>query len=243
MNEELLAAVRAVDTPTIINAIEVAQGSRDFDGFTRHPVHPTETCCQAFVGRALTARIRASAPPSEEVEVTNARRNRYYRYLEQAAEDEQSIIVIEDLDHPYCIGAWWGEINAAIHKALGLAGAITNGLVRDLDFLAPEFPILSGAVGVSHAYVHVVDFGQPVQVFGLKIAPGDLIHADRHGATVIPDHLMLQLPEAIARLQEAEEIILSEVRRNKRLDVDALAASWAAYRKMIISAPGDSRTT
>ncbi|MDE0210631.1 MAG: RraA family protein [Boseongicola sp.] len=187
MNKQLLATLQAVDTPTVINAIEVAQGSRDFGGFTRLPVHAAGTCCQAFVGRALTARIRASAPPEEEAEVINARRNRYYRYLAREAEEEPSIIAIEDLDHPNCTGAWWGEINAAIHKALGLAGAITNGLVRDLDFLAPGFPILAGAVGVSHAHVHVVDFGQPIRVFGLKIAPGDLIHADKHGAAVIPD--------------------------------------------------------
>ncbi|MCY4542096.1 MAG: RraA family protein [Rhodobacteraceae bacterium] len=233
MNGQLLAALVAVDTPTIVNAIEVAKGSRDFDRFTRSQVYPTDPAAPPIAGRAVTARIRAAAPPNESPEVTAARRDGYYRYLAQA--DQPAVLVIEDLDHPDCVGAWWGEVHAALHKALGLSGAVTNGLVRDLDCLAPDFPILAGAVGVSHAHVHVVDFGKPVRVFGMKVSPGEVVHADRHGATVIPEALLQLMPEAIVRMQKAEQIVLSQFRSGQSLDVDALADSWAAYREALRS--------
>ena len=134
MKRQLLEALVAVDTPTIINAIEVAQGSRDFERFSRSPVVATDIPAPPVAGRAVTARIRAAAPPVEPPDEIFARRDSYYRYLAQA--DEPAIVVIEDLDHPKCVGAWWGEVHAALHKALGLKGAVTNGLVRDLDCLA-----------------------------------------------------------------------------------------------------------
>ena len=71
--------------------------------------------------------------------------------------------------------------------SLGSLGVITNGSVRDLEEVEQVgFHLFASGVQVSHGHAHLEDFDIPVEVFGLRVVPGDLIHADRHGAVVIP---------------------------------------------------------
>ena len=97
-----------------------------------------------------------------------------------------TIVVIEDLDPEPGFGAFWGEVNTTIHKGLGVLGCITNGSIRDLDMIATDFQLLAGCVGPSHAWVHVEAIDLEVEVHGMRVRPGDLIHADQHGAVVVP---------------------------------------------------------
>jgi regulator of RNase E activity RraA len=135
-----------------------------------------------------------------------AAREDYYEYV--AAGDLPTIAVIQDVDDRPGYGAFWGEVNTAIHKALGVLGCVTNGSFRDLDMLAPGFQIIGGRVGPSHAFVHLVDFGKAVNVFGMQAAHDDVIHADFHGAVVIPAEAVRKLPEAIALVSRREKVIL-----------------------------------
>ena len=113
----------------------------------------------------------------------------------------------------------------AIHKGFGLAGTLTNGLVRDLGALDAGYQVIAGAVGPSHAFVHVTAIDCPVQVLGLAIRPGDLVHADRHGAAVIPADLLERMPAAIDRVARRERPILEAARR-PGFDMAALTAVW-----------------
>ena len=94
--------------------------------------------------------------------------------------------MIQDLDDIVGFGAFWGEVQTNIHKALGCLGTITNGSIRDIPQVAPGFQMLAGSIAPSHAFVHVVDFGGNVNIHGMAVRSGDLIHADRHGAVVVP---------------------------------------------------------
>lgn len=143
MDTELLDLLTRVDTPTVCNAIEVVQGRRGFAAFTRGTMVCTEPG-RAVVGFAATAQIAALAPPTEPPEVIRARRMAYYKAMHDAP--KPSIAVIEDLDYPSCMGAYWGEINATVHKGFGIAGALTNGVVRDLGDLPPGFPVIAGSI-------------------------------------------------------------------------------------------------
>ena len=118
MTPSLLALLRRVDTPTVCNAIEVAQGKRGFAAFTRCTMQCSAPRDPAIVGFARTAKIAALSPPSEPPETIKARRMDYYRYMAQAP--LPAVAVIEDIDYPDCIGAYWGEINSTIHKGFGL---------------------------------------------------------------------------------------------------------------------------
>ncbi|WP_366658402.1 RraA family protein [Fodinicurvata sp. EGI_FJ10296] len=227
MDQTLLALLSKVDTPTVCNAIETVQGRRGFAGFTRG----TMICTQpgtAVVGYAATARIAALAPSTEPPEVIRARRMAYYKAMHDAP--KPSVAVVEDLDFPNCIGAYWGEINATVHKGFGMAGALTNGVVRDLADHPEGFPVIAGSIGPSHGHVHVTELGTQVRVFGLHVAQGDLIHADRHGALVVPPDVVPALAEGIDKLLSTEKIILDAARRPD-FDFAAFEAAWAAFEK------------
>lgn len=227
MNSQLLELLRRVDTPTVCNAIEVAQGKRGFNGFTRGTMLASDVS-GVIVGYAVTAQIAALAPPEESGEVIRARRMAYYKAMAEGP--QPSVAVVEDVDYPHCIGAYWGEVNTTIHKGFGMSGALTNGVMRDLGDMAPDFPVVAGSIGPSHGFVHVRSVAAPVTVMGLEVRNGDLIHADRHGAVVIPPEVIDQLEAAIIKMQDTEKLVLEPARADG-FDFDAFEAAWAAFEK------------
>lgn len=227
MNDSLLALLRRVDTPTVCNAIEVAQGKRGFNDFTRGTMLASASDL-AMVGYARTARIQAVNPPSEAPDMIRARRMGYYEYM--AAGPRPAIAIVQDMDVPNAIGAYWGEINTNVHKAFGLGGALTDGVMRDLGDMPDGFPVVAGSVGPSHGFVHVVDFGEPVQIMGMQVAPDDLVHADRHGAVVIPQDVIPVLEAAIEQLFVSERIVLDAV-KGKQINFAQFEDIWAAFER------------
>ena len=228
MTPELLAQLRAVDTPTVCNAIEVAQGGRGFNRFTRGTMLCSDPSAGAMVGYARTAKIRALSPPDEPAEVVKARRLDYYCYMAEGSRPK--LAVVEDSDGAEAIRAFWGEVNTTLHKGLGLAGALTNGVMRDLGDMAAGFPVVAGSIGPSHGFVHVTDVDLPVQIFGLWVEPGELVHADRHGALVIPEEVIGSLSQSIATLQASEALILDPARA-LGFDIEALELAWRAFEQ------------
>lgn len=225
MNDALLTLLRSVDTPTVCNAIEVAQGQRGFDAFTRGTMLINDPG-GVMVGYASTAKIAAVQPPAEPPDVIRARRMAYYQQMAEAP--QPSVCVIEDEDFPNAIGAYWGEVNTTIHKGFGVGGTLTNGVMRDLGDMAPDYPVLAGSIGPSHGFVHVTALNVPVQVFGLTVSPGDLVHADRHGAVVVPVDVIDALAGAIAKMQDTEHLVLGPARQDG-FDFDAFKAAWEAF--------------
>jgi len=160
--------------------------------------------------------------------VIRARRMDYYRHM--ATGPRPALAVVEDVDGENAVGAYWGEINTTVHKGFGLSGALTNGVMRDLGDLPAGFPVIAGSVGPSHAFVHVREIGTPVTVFGLEIRDGEMVHADRHGALVIPADYLGALDDAIARMMGTERIVL-DAARAEGFDFDAFEAAWTAFEK------------
>ena len=133
-------------------------------------------------------------------------RLRYYEHV--AADGVPTVVAIQDLDDSLGLGAFWGEVNSKVHRALGCAGVVTNGAVRDLDVLADDFPIIAGCITPSHAFVRIEAVGCDVDIFGMQVANGDLIHADRHGAVRIDRDAAARLPRAIEVIVAREKLIL-----------------------------------
>ena len=227
MDDTLLTLLRSVDTPTVCNAIEVAQGKRGFNAFTRGTMQASDPT-GVMVGYAVTAQIAAVEPPTEDPATLRARRMAYYKAMAEGP--KPSVAVVEDLDYPNAIGAYWGEVNTTIHKGFGMSGALTNGVMRDLGDMAPGFPVVAGSIGPSHGFVHVRSVNQPVSIMGMRVHPGDLIHADRHGAVVIPPEVVGQLAEAIGKMQETERLVLDPARA-EGFDFEAFEAAWTAFEK------------
>ncbi len=226
LTPDLLALLRGADTPTVCNAIEVVQGRRGFAGFTRGTMIASHPGAPAMLGFAATAKLAGAAPPAEPAAILRARRMGYYRMMADAP--RPTLAVIEDTDFPASLAAYWGEINTTVHKGLGVAGALTNGVMRDLGDLPDGFPVLAGSIGPSHGFAHLLEIGGTVTVFGLTISPGDLIHADRHGALVIPPDVLPGLAEGLHKLRATEQLILGPAREDG-FDFAAFEKAWSAF--------------
>lgn len=197
-----LKALEAWDTPTICNGLEFIVPERRAIGFTVEPMVAADRRLKPMVGVARVGMIRAKEAPRGKV----ANRLDWYDYVADA--DLPTVVVLQDLDDRPGYGAWWGEVHSTVHKALGALGCVTNGSFRDCDMLAPGFQIVGGRIGPSHAFVHMVDFGKPVDIFGMNVVHDDVVHADFHGAVVIPAEAVRKLPDAIALSARREKVIL-----------------------------------
>jgi len=206
-----LAALGRLDTPTVCNALELLVPERRGHGYTVAPLVCAFPDLPPMVGYARTATSRAMLPAARDKAALGAQRFAYFDYI--AAEPGPRIMVIQDLDSQPGYGAYWGEVQTNIHRALGCLGVVTNGGIRDLDACAEGFQLLAGAVSPSHAFVHLEDFGGEVNVHGMTVASGDLIHADRHGAVVIPHAVARRVVEAAELLTRREAVILATCRR------------------------------
>ena len=120
--------------------------------------------------------------------------------------------MLQDIDHQPGFGAFWGEVQSAVHLALGVLGCVTNGAYRDTEQLAPGFQILGAGVVPSHAHVHMLRMGDSVDVAGMRVLHGDVIHADAHGAVVVPADAVTRLPAAIDLVLRREKVILDLAR-------------------------------
>ena len=207
LTETLRGQLTALDTPTVCNALEIVAPERRGYGYTVQPL----VCCRPqlppMVGVARTACIRAQHPSDLKGADARALQDAYYAYVDEGP--KPAIMVIQDLDgEQRGYGSWWGEVNSNIHKGMGCLGLVTDGSVRDLPDIAEGFQMLADRVGPSHAYVHPVDFGRPVTVSGMRVVSGDLIHADQHGAVVIPWAVAADVPAAAADIARREAVII-----------------------------------
>jgi regulator of RNase E activity RraA len=221
---KLLEHLTAFDTPTICNALEVAVPERRGHGYSTKPFVCAFPAMKPIVGYARTSTIRAREPSRKSAAEAKALRQGYYGYV--AATDRPTITVLQDLDPEPGYGAFWGEVNTAVHKGLGVLGCITSGSIRDLDAIASDFQLLAGCVGPSHAHVHVEEIKVDVVVHGMAVRHDDLIHADRHGAVVIPPEALEKLPAAIDLCIRKEAPILA-MARAAGFSVEKLKAAWA----------------
>jgi len=206
MDQTILNALRGLSTPTISNAIELFNIRPRNQGFMSPEIRCLFPDLGVMVGHAVTGRFAARQPATRP-----ASRYESWKYIQEIPEPR--IVVLQDMDEPPGVGAFFGEVMATIHQRLGCIGAVTNGYVRDLDEVHPlGFHFFAGGACVSHAYVHLLEFGKPVTVGGLVVHSGDLIHADKHGALVIPKEIASEVPAAAARVAEREQRILSHCR-------------------------------
>lgn len=191
------------DTPTICNGLEALDQAFRLSGYTTKAFTCMRPEQKPMVGYARVATIRATNAPAMSTDKVLEMRQGYYAYVDEGG-PKPSITVIQDLDSGPARGAFWGEVNTNIHKGLGSLGVITNGSIRDLADSAPGFQALAGQVGPSHAWVHVTGFGEAVEVHGMFVRHGDIIHADVHGAVIVPEAHVKSLPDAIEKIARKE---------------------------------------
>lgn len=217
LSSSQLGELKKFDTPTICNAIESFRVRRNTEGFMKSEIKCIVQYDEPIVGYACTAKISALEPATDEQGQLSA-------FYQKKLFDFKvpSIAVIEDVD-PEPIGSFWGGVNDSIHMALGCNGVITNGGVRDLiDAKKFGFRYFAREILVSHVYVHLVKVNCSVNIGGLTIKPGDLLHADSHGVILIPHEIAPKLAEACGEVVAAEDIVIKECQKKagKRMKID-----------------------
>jgi 4-hydroxy-4-methyl-2-oxoglutarate aldolase len=205
INNDMLAALRRLDTCTVANAIERFRLRLRNTGFTNSSIHCVFEDFPPLVGYAATARMRSGEPPIAGRMFRD--HTPLWNSIQQAPAPR--IAVFEDVDNPPGVGAFLGDVHAAILRALGCVGYVTNGAVRELPRVRElGLQLFAGNVAVSHAYAHIFDFGNPVMIGGLEIQQGDLLHGDRHGLLNIPAGVAAELPAIAVALQQRERSIV-----------------------------------
>ena len=179
-----LLQMKRWNTPTIYNGWEqITRHNPAAEAFNMEETRDFMPQMGPMVGYAVTVIIQPSSSSHRKANPTGW--SQYRRYVASVAGPK--IVVVQDLDKPNVIGAFWGEVNSNIHRALGCVGTITDGGIRDLDEMNNAgFKALARRLCVGHAFSHPVKWNIPVEVFGRKIVPGQLIHADKHGFLVVP---------------------------------------------------------
>ena len=216
LKPEEIEALRKISSPTIANAIETFDIRPRGEGFTGVGVNCLFPERGAMIGYACTAMIHSGQPAAPK---RLASRTDYWEYVKQAPWPKVS--VVQDLSH-VPLGAYFGEVNSHIHLALGSEGLLTNGTVRDIDEVrGTDFKVFASGVTVSHGFAHLEDFNRTVKVFGMTVVPGDLIHADKHGAVIIPKSIAAQVVSA-ARAIEKEERVMITLCKSEGFSISAL---------------------
>lgn len=217
-----LEALRRWPTPAISNAIELFNIRPRNEGSILPEIKCAFPEMKPMIGYAATAVITAESSEGRRVPASE-----WWEVIRKTPEPR--VAVMHDIDRPV-IGSFWGEVNANIHKALGCAGTVTDGSVRDLDEVEElGFHFFSSCITVSHAYVHLIDVGIPIKVGGLLVKPGDLIMGDKHGVIAIPLEIARDVPKAAQMMEDWERRVINFC-KSKEFNVEGLKERFMSPR-------------
>jgi 4-hydroxy-4-methyl-2-oxoglutarate aldolase len=203
---EQLESLRRLDACTLANAIETFQVRLRNEGFVDHTIRCLFPHLKPIVGYAATIKVRGSAPPTADSLYPD--RTDWWNYV--VSLPEPRVVVAQDIASHPGLGALFGVVHINIQRALGSVGIVTNGVVRGMPAAeALGFQIFAGGVTVSHAYTHIVEFGTPVEVGGLRVHSGDLLHGDQHGVQSIPLDIAGQIPPVAARIVARKQALVA----------------------------------
>jgi len=205
VSSDIFRQLGQMSTCLASNAIERLNGRvRNEGSISGSAVHCIFPHLPPMLGYAVTARMRSTTQPAYGRAYHE--NMHWWRYV--ASMPEPRVLVVEDADEYPGAGALLGELHALIGSALGCRGYVSNGSVRDVAELeALGFPVFAGSVAVSHMYAHIAEYGKPVEIGGLKILPGELLHGDRNGVHIIPLSVVAEIPRMAAQILAEEQQI------------------------------------
>ncbi|MCH8186681.1 MAG: RraA family protein [Chloroflexi bacterium] len=204
LTRQQLDTLGKIQTCAVANAIETFDVMPRNQGFMRPAVRSIFPGLGSMIGYAVTGVISAKTPPTSHMRIP---RSEWVDYV--LSVPEPRVIMLQDLDYPDVLGSFWGEVQSNVHQALGCVGTVTDGGVRDLDEMREAgFFAFATEVLVSHAYVHIVEYGVPVTIGGLTVSPGDIVMGDQHGVLTVPKDIAADIPKAVEEVEKGERRII-----------------------------------
>jgi len=206
LTAEQLEALRRLDACTLANAIETFQERLRNEGFVDPTIHCLFPRLHPMLGYAATVKIRGTTPPTTDRPYPD--RTDWWDYITSLPTPR--VVVVQDASSRVGLGSLVGAVHMNILRALRCGGVVTNGSVRDIPAAeSAGFHFFAGSISVSHAYIHIVEIGKPVEIGGLKIQSGDLLHGDLHGVQSIPLDIATQIPERAAEITAQEQSVIA----------------------------------
>jgi regulator of RNase E activity RraA len=226
LSAQQLQALRQLDACTLANAIETFHERLRNEGFVDHTVRCRFPRLPPMVGYAVTIKIRGSAPPTSDGSYPD--RTDWWDYI--LSVPAPRVVVVQDISSRPGLGSLVGAVHMNILRALDCVGVVTNGSVRDIPAAeSAGFHLFAGSLSVSHAYIHIIEIGEPVEIGGLKLRSGDLLHGDMHGVQSIPLAIADRLPAVAARILAKEQAIIA-LCRSPEFTLEKLRASVRGER-------------
>ena len=223
LTPEQLEALQRLDACTLANAIETFHERLRNEGFVDNTVRCLLPGLPPMLGYAATIKIRGSAPPTTAGVYPD--RTDWWDHI--ASVPAPRIVVIQDVASRPGLGALVGEVHMNILRALHCVGVVTNGSVRNIPASeSAGFHLFAGSVSVSHAYVHIVEIGKPVEIGGLQIQSGDLLHGDLHGVQSVPLDIAARVPPVAAQITAREQALIA-LCRSPEFSLEKLRAAVA----------------
>jgi 4-hydroxy-4-methyl-2-oxoglutarate aldolase len=226
LTPEQLEALRRLDACTLANAIETFHERLRNEGFMDYSIRCLFPRLQPMLGYAATVKIRGSAPPTANS--LYADRTDWWDYI--LSVPVPRVVVVQDVATQSGLGALIGAVHMNILRALQCVGVVTNGAVRSLPAAeSAGFHLFAGSVSVSHAYVHIIEIGTPVEIGGLKTRSGDLLHGDLHGVQSIPLDIAARIPAAAGRIAARKQELIA-LCQSPEFSLEELRAAIARER-------------
>ncbi len=200
LTAEQLEELRSVDSPTVANAIEVFKVRDDSQGFLGMDIKCLTPEFGVMVGYAVTVTADSTTPGRARS------RQGHVRVFEAiAAAPKPAVVVVKNIGPRPTHACFHGDVLATLSKRLGAVGIVTDGGVRDLDGIRPlGYHVFAAGLVVAHGTFNFLDVGIPVEISGVQIQPGALIHGDASGVVTIPPEVADKVYAECLKLRDRE---------------------------------------
>lgn len=227
VDTDVLDKLRQHDSATVCNVIELFEIRPRNHGFMTREIKAAFPRLPPMVGFACTATARTFAQPPDR-KVPNA--PDFISRFEDVP--GPPVAVLQNLDS--CgSAALFGDVMCNSFKAFGAVGLVTDGPGRDYAGIAPlDFPVFCDGCVSSHGYNHLLDLQTPVQIGGISVWPGELLHGDANGVTTIPLQIAADVADACIEFAAAEQVII-DVSQSGSASLDDLRDAYAEKARLV----------
>ena len=206
MSQELIAALSRIDSPTVSNAIEFFKVRDPTTGYASMELHCQYPQLKPMVGYAVTCTVDSTTPLPKGVNV----QQELFEVIQAAP--KPAVVVLQDVGPQRLRSCHAGDVLSTIFQNLGAVGLVTDGGVRDITGIAeraPGFQVFSSGIVVSHGVPRFIEIGVTVNICGMAVQPGDLLHGDANGLLVIPSEIADQIATQAQKVWDRESKIVN----------------------------------
>ncbi len=200
--------LKTVDTPTLSNAIEQLGVRERREGFAPLGLQ----CLFPEFGRMCGYAVTAQVETVTKMEPLAAGAF-HDLFAAVNASSKPAIVVLQEIGGFPDFATHCGEVMATIFTRLGAIGVVSDAGVRDIpEVRAVGMHYFARGRVASHASFRIVRSNVAVQLLGLPVRPGDLLHGDENGLITVPDVPLADIQCAVERVRASERALMEYVR-------------------------------